>query len=60
MSQSKNRTAEQCLICTENGKKKPKHGFLFWFSVVRFSVNLCALIDKHGLKILSFFGFGME
>jgi hypothetical protein len=54
MPQSKEKPAEQCLICFVD-KKKPKSGFLFWFGVVKFLVNFFTLIDKYMPKILSYF-----
>jgi len=52
--QNKENSAGQYLIY--KGKKhKPKFGFLFWFGVVRFLVNLFSLIDKYAPKIVSFF-----
>lgn len=55
MKQNKETTAVQCPICNEKVKYKPKFGFWFWFSVVRFFVNLFALIDKYAPKILNWF-----
>ena len=60
MNRNKETTAEQCPICYGKTKSKPKLGFSFLFSIVRFLVNLCALIDKYGMKILSYFGFDIE
>lgn len=58
--QSKSKTAEQYLICSASRKNKPKQGFMFWFSVVKFLVNIFAIIDKYWPKLLNFFNIDTE
>ena len=49
-------TAEQCLVKPEK-KKKWNVLTVFWacFQTVRFFVNLFALVDKYGPKVMAFF-----
>lgn len=60
MQQSKNKTAEQCLVLTLKDKKKPKIGFQFLFRVVRVFITLFTLYDKYEPKLLSLFSSFME
>lgn len=60
MKHSEEKAVEQYPICSVKLKKEPKFGFIFWFNVVRFFVNLCALIDKYWPKILNLFEIDME
>ncbi len=55
MKQNKETTAVQRPSCYEKVKYKAKSSFWFWFSIVRFLVNLIALIDKYFPKIWSWF-----
>ena len=49
-------TAEQCLVKPEK-KKKWNVLTVFWscFQTVRFFVNLFALVDKYGPKVMAIF-----
>lgn len=59
-SESSN-TAEQCLVSPEKKKKwSVVTVFVACFKAVRFLVNLFALVDKYGPKVLAFFGIDLE
>lgn len=55
MQQTDRKTVEQCPICLK--KKRGKFWyFVFWFEMVRLLNAIFNFINKHGSKILSFFG----
>lgn len=55
MQKSESKTAEQCLVRPKKKKWSVVKVFVSCFKVVRFFVNLFALVDKYGPMVLAYF-----